>query len=121
MEFDVTFSADEGFVRIKLNESITADLGRKFSEEAIAIAKRNGVSRYFADVRGVANVAEVLEQYRLAYEEMKSLGLDSSSRIAVCVTEGDSSHDFIETVFSNAGYSFRLFVDEEDALRWLME
>ena len=121
MKFDIALSAEGGIVRIKVNDSITAELEQTFSEKAIAMAQHKGASRYFADVRGVGNVANAVEQYRLAHNEMARLGLDRTSRIAVLVSQDDHSHDFIETAFSNAGYSFRLFTDEQDALRWLRE
>lgn len=119
MDFEITFSADEGFVRIKVHRSITAGLERDLAEKAIAAAKQNGVLRYLADVRGVSNVASTVDQYDLAYRELTRLGLDRTSRIAVLIMQQDRSHDFIETVFRNAGHDCRLFVKEDDARDWL--
>lgn len=119
MKYEIAFSGDEGFVRITVYELITADLERSFAKEAITAAKQNGVLRYLVDVRGVRNVASPLDQYSFAYEDMASLGLDRRARIAVLVGQDDHSHDFIETVFRNAGRTCQLFVDEDDASNWL--
>jgi len=121
MKYEIAFSADAGFVRITVHESITADLERDFVKEAIAAAKQNGVSRYLVDVREASNVASTVDQYRLAYEDTTRFGLDSTSKIAVLVRQADHSHDFIETVFRNAGHNCQLFVDEDDASDWLRQ
>lgn len=119
MNYEISFSADQGVVRINVYESITGQLELSFAEEAIAAAKRNGVLRYLADVRGVPTVASPSEQYTLAYEDMKRLGLDRASRIAILVGQGDHSHDFVGMVFRNAGYVCQLFAHEDDARDWL--
>lgn len=121
MDYEIEHSEEDGCVQIRVYKSITADLERSFAKEAIATARQNGVLNYIADVRGAPNVAGILDQYRLAYEDMVRFGLDRSSRIAVLVSKGDHSHDFIDIVFYNAGYRCQLFTDEGEARRWLNE
>jgi len=73
------------------------------------------------DVRGMPNIANPSDQYRLSYEDMRTFGLAKTSRIAILVGADDRSHNFIETVFRNAGYNCRLFVNEDDARNWLRQ
>jgi len=119
MDYKIDFSTENGFVRIKVHNSITADLERSFAKEAIETASKNGVLNYYADVRGVKNVTSIIDQYTLAYEEMASFRLDRKSKIAIVHSLDDHSHDFIEVVFRNAGYSCKLFVSEDEAYDWL--
>lgn len=119
MKYEISLSDDGSYLHIRLFQSITAELERIFAEEAINAARGKGILRYFADVRGIKNVADPAEKYVLANEEMKHFGLDPASRVAVLISPGDHSHDFIETVFRNAGFNFRLFKDEGEALDWL--
>ncbi len=119
MKYKVTIDKDEGFVRITVYEPITAKLEQEFAGEAIAVAKKNDLLRYLVDVRAVPNIANTVDQYTLPYEDVAPLGLSRSSRIAVLVEENDTSHNFIETVFRNAGYNCQLFVDEDEARNWL--
>jgi len=119
MDYKISHTKTDGFVRIKIYKTITADLERSFAKEAIEIARRNDLLNYYADVRGVPNVATTVEQYNLAYQEMAQFGLDYNSKIAVVHEQEDRSHDFIETVFLNAGYSCKLFIDESEAYDWL--
>jgi len=121
MKYKVTVDTDEGFVRVTAYESITGNLERAFAEEAIAVAKQSGVVCYLVDVRGMPNIANPSDQYRLSYEDMRTFGLAKTSRIAILVGADDRSHNFIETVFRNAGYDCRLFVNEDDAQNWLRQ
>ena len=119
MDYQIEPSKENGFVKIKVYKSITADLEKFFAKEAIDVACRNRLLNYYVDVRGVPNVANTLDQYRLAYENMNNFGLDGKSKIAVVHSQNDHSHDFIETVFRNAGYNCKLFTNEGEAYDWL--
>ncbi|MGE0557228.1 MAG: hypothetical protein AB7E73_09575 [Burkholderiales bacterium] len=119
MDYQIDCPIGKGFVRIRVYNSITADLERSFAKEAIETAHRAGLPGFYADVRGAPNIATTLDQYRLAYEDMTNFGLDKKSKIAIVHLQDDHSHDFIETVFNNAGYSCKLFTDEDEACGWL--
>ena len=120
MDYEIDHIAETGIVRIKVNEPITAELVLSFTKDAINTAGQHGSLRYLVDVRRAKNVTGTCDQYSLAYEEMERLGLDRASRIAVLISPGDTSHDFIETVFRNAGYDCQLFLEEGEADAWLM-
>jgi len=119
MDYEVSFSAEEGIVRITVYAPIDADLELKFAAEAIALANRENAKLFLADVRRSPNVASTYNQYSLAYDELPAMALDRRSRIAIIVAEQDLSHDFIEIVFRNAGYVCEKFLDEDSALEWL--
>jgi len=119
MDYQIDCEKINGCVRICVYHTITADLERSFAKEAIAAAHQNELLNYYADVRKVSNIASTLDQYHLAYKDMADFGLDRNSKIAAVHARDDHSHDFIETVFLNAGYQCRLFTDEELAYGWL--
>jgi hypothetical protein len=96
-------------------------MARVFTEDAIKMLKQSNTNRLLVDVRSSPSVQSSVEQYLLATRDVNQFGLDRNSRIAVLVKPGDRSHDFVETVFRNAGYRFRLFHDEDSALEWLGE
>jgi hypothetical protein len=100
-------------------EPIDADLAREFAERAIKVAKEASVDRFLVDVRGAPNVASTSNHYWFAYEDMARFKLEPSSRIAILADPDDSSHDFIATVFLNAGFQCQRFSDEGQALLWL--
>ena len=119
MKYKISLSEDGSYVHVRIFQPITAELERIFTEEAIKIARENSVLRYLGDVRGVSNVASPSDKYMLANKEIKQFGLDPASQVAVLVSPGDHTHDFIETVFRNTGVDFRLFENEGEALDWL--
>ncbi len=120
MKYDITLSEDSKFIRIRVFEAINGEMEKEFAGKAISEAKQRNINQFLVDVRGAPNVASSFQQYLFGYENMDELGLDRNSKIAVLTDEGDRTHDFIETVFMNAGYSCRLFRKEKAALEWLL-
>jgi len=121
MRYTISTSPDRPCVEIRVHAPVTSDLQRGFSKEAIEKAAESGHHCFLVDVSDVANVSSTLDQYRLAYRDMARFGLDRQAKIALLTAPGDRSHDFIQTVFTNAGYSCRLFADEASARDWLAE
>ncbi|MBL1142681.1 MAG: hypothetical protein D8M62_11610 [Proteobacteria bacterium] len=119
MDYKIDSIKEKGFVLIKVYKSITADLEQSFAKEAVETAQRDDLLNYCADVRGIPNVASTLDNYSMAYENMASYGLKHESKIAILHSINDHSHNFIETVFRNAGYNCKLFTNESDAHDWL--
>ena len=62
-----------------------------------------------------------LGSYRFAHDDMKRTpAIDTSAVVAVLVSPGDHSHDFIETVSRNSGLNVTLFTDRERAVAHLL-
>jgi hypothetical protein len=121
MKYAISLSEDGKHIRIRVFEAITGDMEREFAANAIEEARRHGLRKFLVDVRGTSNVAATLEQFTLGHKDMDEFALDRSSRIAILADAADRSHDFIETVFLNAGFDCRLFSTEDAALKWLEE
>lgn len=60
-------------------------------------------------------------RYVHAYHDPDNLYLIKDIRSAILVSEGDQSHNFIETTFQNAGLCVKIFTDESVAVKWLEE
>ncbi|MBW1814413.1 MAG: hypothetical protein JRJ39_12290 [Deltaproteobacteria bacterium] len=70
--------------------------------EAHTLGGKLGINRYLVDVTESRNTDSVMESYDFAYEDMKNTeGIDLYARVALLVSPGDHSHDFIETVTTN--------------------
>ena len=78
------------------------------------------INRYLFDSRGAPNVEKVLPNYEFAYKGLESFGFPRNSRSALLVDPHDKTHDFMETLFLNAGYEVKLFHDEAAAIAWLL-
>ncbi|MCL4836864.1 MAG: hypothetical protein KJ058_02720 [Thermoanaerobaculia bacterium] len=88
--------------------------------QAHALGRAHGVRSYLVDHTEARSVDSLVDQYDFAYHDMREAeGLDQGARIAVLITAGDRSHDFIETVCRNAGFDVQLFTDRAAAVRFL--
>ena len=119
MDYDLTVSDDGTYLEIRVFRPITGEMARRFAGDAIKEGHKRDIRRFLVDARGNRNVSSVIEQYRLGNEDMAQFELHRLSKIAVVVDEGDTSHDFVETVFRNAGYACSMFSDKFAALGWL--
>jgi hypothetical protein len=50
----------------------------------------------------------------------RQIGISQSWRIAMIFKEMDEKTHFMETVFVNRGYTFKQFVDLEEAKKWVL-
>ena len=85
----------------------------------IRFGEKPGVLGCLIDIRGTTSVSSVADKYEFAHEKAKTIGMPYHWRFAFLIDRGDDSPDFIETVMENAGYMFRIFDDEREAIDWL--
>ncbi|PVV07783.1 MAG: hypothetical protein B6D77_13130 [gamma proteobacterium symbiont of Ctena orbiculata] len=98
---------------------MTNELGRQCGRDAVELGERNNIKCYLFDLRGAPNIESIFNNYEFAYREMAEFSFPKNARSALLTDPGDKSHDFMETVFVNAGYSVRLFTDPDAASSWL--
>jgi hypothetical protein len=88
--------------------------------EIFDIALDNRLSKVLVDVRELEGRLGILDSYLLVTEVFDKLR-GKGMRKAAIVDEPVSSlrEWFLETVARNRGFNFRVFADQEDALKWL--
>lgn len=113
-------SEDKKYIIQKVEGDITRELAMAYNQETHALGKELGINRFLVDVRESRNVSSVADNYEFAYKDMqKAPDIDRSARVAMLVSPGDHSHDFVETVARNSGLSVRIFTDLEAAINYL--
>lgn len=119
-EYKIGISADESYVYARITTpTITLKLAESFTRDLTELGGSSGIKRCLIDVRGSKSVAGVSGEYQYAYEKAASSGLTSYWKMTVLKDSSDKSHDFLQTVMDNAGWTFRLFDDEGEAVAWL--
>jgi hypothetical protein len=118
--YTVSLSPDGSYVHYcSRNSARTAvDMAERL-RAATALGETHQITRIMFDARGIAFQPPLAAQYEYAYHQARQLGLTRNWRIAMLVTPGDRSYDFLETALVNAGYVARLFIDEPQAIEWL--
>lgn len=120
--YSVALSQDGDFVHYRslVSARTSAEMGERL-RAAIDLGQAHGVRRIMYDTRGTPFAAGIAAQYEYAYHQARRLGLTREWRIAMLVTPGDRSYDFMETAFVNAGYLARLFSRLAPAAAWLRD
>ena len=112
MECRISLSEDRNYIVLKVTGSFTAQSFMKFIVESHRLGQEMDIHRYLVDATEARNVDSAFGNYKFAYEDMESTpGIDRLARVAGLVSPGDHSHDFVETVSTNAGMSLKLFTD----------
>lgn len=119
MGFEITISDDGGYLIGKVNGLVTIEIAQQMTEEYVKRIESTGIKRILNDVRGARSKMSAIEDYRLAYSDVPSTGLPRGIKAAILADENDFSHNFQETVATNAGYFIKLFHSYGEAVRWL--
>jgi len=121
MDCNVSCSDNGKYILVKVNKPMTIALGRRCGKDATELGARHNINRYLFDLRGAPNIENVVPNYQFAYKDMDNFSFPRGARSALLTDPDDKSHDFMETVFRNAGFKVRLFSNKNSAIAWLEE
>ncbi|MDY0020055.1 MAG: hypothetical protein RBT47_08645 [Anaerolineae bacterium] len=121
MAYSITPSDDGKYIIMKVTGNFNRQLAMQYNLESHTLGKSLGINRYLVDLTEARNLNTTVEDYEFAYKDMKTPEIDRTAIVAVMVSPGDHSHDFIETVARNAGLNTRLFTDRDLAIRHLLQ
>lgn len=122
MSYSIRPSDDGKYIVLEIRGDITGELALKQDVEAHSLGRKRGINRYLVDATNARNVESVENNYKFAYDDVKTSGdIDKNARVALLVSPEDHSHDFVETVSKNAGLNVTLFRDREAAIRHLLD
>ena len=110
---------DKSYVRVTAHGVISFKYDDPARTDDVKEALAYNINNFLIDLTDAVNKSDLLTQHQYAYEDFKRLGVDIKSKIALLIKDGEHSHDFIETVLINAGYTCKRFNNEQDAINWL--
>ncbi|WP_429886326.1 hypothetical protein [Geoalkalibacter halelectricus] len=119
MDIEVRVAEGEDFVRIRIFVPMNNLIGERCARQAARLGEEHGLKKFLFDLRGAPNIQSVAQNYVFAYDELPQFEFPRASISAFVIDEGDSSHEFIELAFQNAGYIVKSFTDEDAAIKWL--
>jgi hypothetical protein len=121
MSKDYSIFADEAFIRIVYIGKARYEIITQMFNELASVARDTGKRKLLFDIRE----ADYKDDYAIAIQHAKhaaDLGFDIGFRIAVIGAQDDAAMlQYIEDISVNRGFETRVFLDENEAVRWLTE
>ena len=119
MDYEISLDENLGCIFIKFFNAMTSKVAARCGPEIVRLSEEKQIKRFLFDVRQAPNIQSDVENYNFATEEIADFGFPHNSRSVFLISPGDISHDFITTLFLNAGYRVNSFTEEESAISWL--
>jgi len=115
---DIRITTEAGIVRVTYRGKVEFDLTTKMLRDVAKIAVEDNTRLVLIDIRDADYKLYHLESLKHA-EQGRSLGIDSTFRIAFLGAENEKMLGYVENVAVNRGYRSKVFTDESKALAWL--
>ena len=122
MDHLINIKKGDGFVHSYFRGPITLERLAELITKTARIAKEWGSEKYLADFRDAGKrQINFTDDYDLAYRKVKEYGFKPGSKHALLIRRDEEIDQwgFVETVFQNAGFTLRIFTEEEVALDWI--
>jgi hypothetical protein len=120
MEWKISFLSDQRIVVIETRG--VADEASSF-EMAKSIAKtmaRHMTVKCLIDHSAITSTSGSISEIYYRPKRLLKIGIPFKVKIAEVVLPAHKEHfDFLETVWRNRGFDFRIFNDQESAIQWL--
>jgi len=114
-------SPDGKYIIVDVQDNVTRESATELVTELHVLGKALGINRYLMDFTKSRNIDSTINNYEFAYKDMQDTDkIDRYAKIAALVDPEDHSHDFIETVSKNAGFSLTIFWDRQLAVEYLL-
>ena len=120
MDYKATLSPNGDYVLVRVLKDVTTELAFRFLKDGARLGEEHDLRKMLVDERGAPSKTSVLEKYTFAHER-KDVPVTRDWRIAMIKDPDNKAVDFLETVMLNAGYTFRIFINENQAITWLLK
>ena len=115
---DVRITTEAGIIRVVYRGKVEFDVTTKMLRDVARIASKDDTRLLLIDIRDADYKLYHLETLEHA-QQGRSLGIDSTFRIAFLGAENEEMLGFVENVAVNRGYRSKVFTDEAKALAWI--
>ena len=119
--YNIQVSGNNDYIVLTIIGNFNAKDMVKYVVEAHAKGNKKKIDCYLVDVTDAKNIDSVKNNYDFAYSEIKNAhGVNFTAKVVAVVSPEDHTHDFVETVLSNAGLPIKLFRDRSKAINYLL-
>ena len=125
MAHQVTYNPDSGLIESKIQGDLSLEEAKQLIAEIGATAKENNCFLCLSDYREATMNLSTVEIYdipRILAGSLASIGVDAQKfKRAIVVERSLEDYHFYETVSLNTGQNIKLFLDMDEAKKWLLE
>ena len=118
MEWKVEYLAAENILYVKTKGILTSESANEMVKEIVSAVSRFQCKRQIIDHRGTTFALTVSEYYQRPRINQE-IGISRTWKIAMVFKELNQDTHFMETVFMNRGFTFRVFQDIDEAKAWI--
>jgi len=121
MSYIIATEVEQGYVKLVVSGEQTLENNKELVLRVLEACVENNVGRALVDISGLLGQPGILSDYELANIAAKeALGLVKK----VALLYRQESHEytsFFETTTRNRGINLLAFLDEKEAVKWLLE
>lgn len=119
-EFMLSMEAKSNHLFVRASGTRSKDSVKAITMEIFNAALTNHLHKVLVDVRELDGMFGFLDIYYLVTEVLKDLRDKGVTQVAVVdIRRSATPGWFLETVAQNRGFNFRVFAEDEAAVKWL--
>jgi hypothetical protein len=122
MGYSIRISDDNSFILVSVDGIVDSGLALEYTVKSHQLGKEHGILNFLIDLVNARNKQSPVENYDFVISDLdESHFIDRRAKVAMLVSPGDDSHNFVETISRYSGYNVKIFRKLEDALEFLKE
>lgn len=123
-DFQISFNKEYGVIESRIHSSFNSSLLNNMAPELAKMTKETNAKALLLDFSKSKISFSTLEIYKIP-EKLYRIFLDHNLDLrlmkrAILISKRNEDFTFLETVSKNSGQNFRLFYDEKEAMKWLI-
>ncbi|MBN2085101.1 MAG: hypothetical protein JW748_07725 [Anaerolineales bacterium] len=119
-ELTLTMDPKADYLHVNASGIRSQDTVKSITMEVFQAALANHLEKVLIDIRELIGNFGIIEIYHLVTEVFKDLRDKGVKQVAIIdIRRSATPGWFLETVAQNRGFNFRVFADDETALKWL--
>ena len=120
MPFTTDVDRESGFVHLQYSGIVDIEERLLARTEVFALIKEHGLARSLVETQNSNMLLRTEDIIRFG-ESFRDIDLPPGYRVACVIARGDGVDKMIELVTASEGVCIKVFLDREEAIRWLAE
>jgi len=121
MHYEFKYYSDKQILEIITIGEFPKEILNALAEEGLEQLKKYNCYRYLLNYTELSNIIGIFDMYERPTEASR-IGITNRYAIALLTTEKHYEQiKFAETVYRNRGYKYKVFIDKNEAIKFLAD